>query len=68
MPLYSFQCDNPECKLFEKEIEEQVKLAELDTKEIFCKKCKTKLTRLIGYTRARHASWSQWKIGLKGNE
>ena len=58
MPLYNFQCTNPKCK---KSFDENVSLAEFDTKVVFCPKCKSKAERQITGLRTKSSTWGYWK-------
>lgn len=60
--LYEFKCENTTCEDHDIVIEEDVKLAEIDTTEILCPTCGEVLTRLISFLKTKHRSWGTWRV------
>jgi len=60
MPLYEYQCTNPYCEKLAQSHERLAKASVRD--EQTCRECHEELTRLIGVTAGRHATWSQWNV------
>ena len=60
MPLYEYKCTNTYC---DQAGQNHERIAKADMRdEQKCRECYEELTRLIGITAGRHASWSQWNV------